>query len=152
MVFELQPILVGRIFYPGRSHGCCPVRATGGSPPCGRYLLAPLNGNKEGSKCLLVLRVKPTPTGFPTNSLYTPMDNTPLHSISTVCHPWGKKVLLHSRVIFSLASIINLYRLSPPLVTHHQEVVNLQLRGVNRKTLFGGSTDEQQRNWYELSN
>ncbi len=37
----------------------------------------------------MVLRVKPTPTWFPTNSLYTPMDNTPLHSISSVCHPWG---------------------------------------------------------------
>ncbi len=35
-----------------------------------------------------VLRVKPTPTRFPTNSLYTPMDNTPLHSISSMCHPW----------------------------------------------------------------
>ncbi len=49
----------------------------------------PLNGNEEGSKCLMVLRVKPTPTRFPTNSLYTPMDNTPLHTISNVCHPWG---------------------------------------------------------------
>ncbi len=28
----------------------------------------------------MVLRVKPTPTRFPTNSLYTPMVNTPLHS------------------------------------------------------------------------
>ncbi len=37
----------------------------------------------------MVLRVKPTPTRFPTNSLYTPMDSTPLHSISSVCHPWG---------------------------------------------------------------
>ncbi len=37
----------------------------------------------------MVLRVKPTPTRFPTNSLYTPMDNTPLHSIPSVCHPWG---------------------------------------------------------------
>ncbi len=36
----------------------------------------------------MVLRVKPTPTQFPTNSLYTPMDNTPLHSISSDCHPW----------------------------------------------------------------
>ncbi len=33
----------------------------------------------------MVLRVKPTPTRFPTNSLYTPIDNTPLHSISSVC-------------------------------------------------------------------
>ncbi len=36
----------------------------------------------------MVLHVKPTPTRFPTNSLYTPMDNTPLHSISSMCHPW----------------------------------------------------------------
>ncbi len=28
----------------------------------------------------MVLRVKFTPTRFPTNSLFTPMDNTPLHS------------------------------------------------------------------------
>ncbi len=57
----------------------------GGSLPCGRYLLAPLTGNTEGSKCLMVLRVRPTSTRFPTNSLYTPMGNTPLHSISSVC-------------------------------------------------------------------
>ncbi len=36
----------------------------------------------------MVLRVKPTPTRFPTNSLYTPMENTPLHSISSECRPW----------------------------------------------------------------
>ncbi len=65
-----------------------------GSLPCGRYLLAPLNGNKEGSKCLMVLRVKHTPTRLPTNSLYTPMNSTPLHSISSVCHPWGLLLLL----------------------------------------------------------
>ncbi len=33
----------------------------------------------------MVLRVKPTPTRLPTNSLYTPVDNTPLHFIH---HPW----------------------------------------------------------------
>ncbi len=59
-----------------------------GSLPCGRFLLAPLNGNKEGSKCLMVLRVKHTPARLPTNSLCTSMDNTPLHSISRVCHPY----------------------------------------------------------------
>ncbi len=71
-----------------------------GSLPYGRYLLAPLNGNKEGCKCLMVLRVKPTLIRFPTNSFHTPMDNTPLHSITNVCHSWvcsqrtegGKKV------------------------------------------------------------
>ncbi len=30
----------------------------------GHYLLAPLTGNKEGRKCIMVLRVKPTPTVF----------------------------------------------------------------------------------------
>ncbi len=59
-----------------------------GSLPCGRYLLAPLTGNKEGCKCLIELRVKPTPTRFPTNSLYVPMDYTPMPSISSGCHPW----------------------------------------------------------------
>ncbi len=42
----------------------------------------------------MVLRVKPTPTRFPTNSLYTPMDNTPLHSVSSVFHLWGLLLLL----------------------------------------------------------
>ncbi len=46
-------------------------------------------GIKNGSKGLMVLRVKPTPTRFPTNNLYSPTDNTPLYSISSVCHPWG---------------------------------------------------------------
>ncbi len=32
----------------------------------------------------------PTPTRFPTNRLYTPMGNTSLHSISSVCHPCGE--------------------------------------------------------------
>ncbi len=64
---------------------CCPLRATGSSQPCERYLFAPLTGNKERSNGLMVLRVKPTPTRFPTNSLYTPMENTPLHSILSVC-------------------------------------------------------------------
>ncbi len=57
--------------------------------PCARYLLAPLTWNKEGSKRLMVLRIKPTPARFPTKSFYTPMDNTPLHCISSVYHPWG---------------------------------------------------------------
>ncbi len=50
--------------------------------------------NKEESKGLKVLRVKPTPAQFPTNNLYTPMGNTPLHSISSVCHPWGDNVVV----------------------------------------------------------
>ncbi len=62
------------------SLGCCPIHATGGSLlPCGRYLLASLTGNREGSKGIRVLRVKPTPTWFPTNSPYTQMDSAPLH-------------------------------------------------------------------------
>ncbi len=61
---------------PGWSHGCCP---TGGSLPCGRYLLAPLNGNKEESKCLMAFRVKHTPTRLPTSTL--------LHSLSSMWCP-----------------------------------------------------------------
>ncbi len=33
-------------------------------------------GNKEGTRSLMVLRVKPTPTRIPTNRRSTPMDNT----------------------------------------------------------------------------
>ncbi len=51
---------------------------------CGRYLLAPL----IGSKGLMVLRLEPTPTRFLTNSLYTPMNNTPLNSTPSVCRSW----------------------------------------------------------------
>ncbi len=32
----------------------------------------------------MALRVKPTPTQFQPSSLYTPMDSTPLHSLSGV--------------------------------------------------------------------
>ncbi len=37
----------------------------------------------------MVLRVKPSPSRFPTNNFFTPVDNTPLHSIPSVCHPCG---------------------------------------------------------------
>ncbi len=37
----------------------------------------------------MVLRVKRTPTRFPTNSLYISMGSTLLHSMPNVCHPWG---------------------------------------------------------------
>ncbi len=36
----------------------------------------------------MAVRVKTTPTQFPTNSLYNPIDNTPLRSISSEGHPW----------------------------------------------------------------
>ncbi len=51
-VVEQWPILVSRIFHPGRSHGCSPDCATGGSLLCGRYLLAPLSGKKKGARAL----------------------------------------------------------------------------------------------------
>ncbi len=62
IVFEQEPILVSRIFHPGRSYECSPVHTTGGSLTCRRYLLALLTGNKEESKGFMVLRVKPTST------------------------------------------------------------------------------------------
>ncbi len=49
---ETAGSLVGRISHPRRSHGCCLARATGGSLPCGPYLLAPLTGDSDGSKGL----------------------------------------------------------------------------------------------------
>ncbi len=49
-------------------HGCCPVRATWGSLPRGRDLLVLLlTRNKEASKELMVLRVRPILILFPTN-------------------------------------------------------------------------------------
>ncbi len=108
LVFEQQPFLVGRILHPGRSHGCCLVRAAGGSLPCGRYLLAPVTENKEESKCLMVLRVKPIPTRFPTNSLYNPMDNTPLNSFPSVCHPWGEGSAFHCLTVVGTIFVSNL--------------------------------------------
>ncbi len=85
-MFEQQSFLVGRIFPPKTKPWVLPGPHHRGLTTM-RTLLAPLNGNKEGSKCLMVLRVKPKPTRSPTNSLYTPMDNTNLHSISSV--KWG---------------------------------------------------------------
>ncbi len=75
-----------------------PGRATGGSLPCGRYLLAPLNGNKEGSKCLVVLRVKPTPTRFSTNSLYTPLAFVRSSKYSNLPRQCVNGRCLHSRL------------------------------------------------------
>ncbi len=37
----------------------------------------------------MVLRISHTRTQFPTNSLFTPMDNTPLHSTYQVCATRG---------------------------------------------------------------
>ncbi len=52
----------------------------------------------------MVLRVKPTPTRFPTNGLNTPMDNTPLHSISSLCHPWDALLVFMWGAIDSIRS------------------------------------------------
>ncbi len=43
----------------------------GSSLTCGHFLLAPLSGNLQGSMAIIVLRVRPTPTRFPTSILYT---------------------------------------------------------------------------------
>ncbi len=56
----------------------------------GAHYHADVTGDKEGSKDLMVLRVRPTPTQFPTNNT---LDNTPLHSISRMCHQWDNKML-----------------------------------------------------------
>ncbi len=66
-VTELYSTRIGVINHSGRRHGYCLVRATGASLPCGRYLLAPLTGNKDGSKAVTAPRVRPTPNRFPIN-------------------------------------------------------------------------------------
>ncbi len=70
-------------------HRCCPVRATGGSLPCTGCLLAPLAGNKEGSKAAMVRRVRTTLYRFPANILLSSVDNTPLRSMPSGGCPLG---------------------------------------------------------------
>ncbi len=84
----------------------------------------------------MALQIKPTPTRFPTNSLYTPMDNTPLYSISSVCHPWGKLLLLLFRYSAkSLNAQEERLATSPQLVKRlhlpHAIVVRLHVRESN---------------------
>ncbi len=55
---------------PGQRH-------RGGTLSCGRYLLAPLTGNKEGSMVFMTLRVGHTSTRVPKSIPYTPVENTP---------------------------------------------------------------------------
>ncbi len=58
-----------------------------------RTLLAPLTGNKEGGNEFIVLRSRPSPTLFPINILYTPVDNILWLSKPSVCCPWGEGLL-----------------------------------------------------------
>ncbi len=60
----------------------------------------------------MVLPIKPTPTRFPTNSHYTPMDNTPLHSISSVCHSWGTLLLCKLKDRLPIGQSILYYKFS----------------------------------------
>ncbi len=48
------------------------------SLPCGRYLLALLTGNKEGSKELMVLRIRSKHTRFLINIVYIPIKKASL--------------------------------------------------------------------------
>ncbi len=75
-----------------------------GSVPCGRYPLVRLTGNKKGSRGLMVLRVKLTPIRFPTNSPYTLMDDTPLHSIPSVGRPWNYSIVGYDGSLLKTAS------------------------------------------------
>ncbi len=71
----------------GWSFGCCVVRATWGPPPCGRFQLASLTGNKWGSMGSMELRINPTPSRFLTNGIYSLLDTTSLHSIQSRYRP-----------------------------------------------------------------
>ncbi len=87
-----------------------------GSLPCGRHLRAPLTGNEEGSMGLMVLRVRPTPTRFPINIYYTPLDNTPMHSKPDVgwCYTFG--ITPRAQLLNSLLSIQLLHPSRPPVL------------------------------------
>ncbi len=50
-----------------------------------RYLPSSLTWNIDESTELMTYRDKPTLTRFQTNSLFTPMDSTQLHHLSSVC-------------------------------------------------------------------
>ncbi len=103
---------------------------------CGRYLLAPLTGNKEGSKSLMVLPVGPTPIRFPTSSLYTSMDSTPLHSISSVCHPWGKCCRVQ-KIAMKRCNVWHSFSISVPMRPRFPtSVVQLTLHRFNKHRLF----------------
>ncbi len=56
----------------------------------------------------MVLRVKPTPTRFLTNSLYTPVGNTPMHSIPSVT-PVRQPLLLLEQEFVTKASLLSSY-------------------------------------------
>ncbi len=61
------------------------------SLPCGRYLLASLTGNEKGARALWYSELSLHQLS---SRLYIPIDNTPLHSLSSVCHPWGTPVVV----------------------------------------------------------
>ncbi len=75
LVFEpFEPTICCRIFHTRMKPWMLPgPRHRGSLLPYGRYLLAPLTGNLEESILAMVLRVRPTPTRFPTNILFTPL-------------------------------------------------------------------------------
>ncbi len=54
----------------------------------------------------MALRVKPTPTRFPTNSVYTQVENTPL-TLYIKCVPLRKVHRTHLEMIF-LLKIVNI--------------------------------------------
>ncbi len=51
--------------------------------------LSPLTWNNEGNMGFILLRVKPARSRFPIHIFYTPLNNTPLHSIPSVCRLRG---------------------------------------------------------------
>ncbi len=69
------------------------VRATEGSLlPCGRYLLAPLTGNKEGSKGPMTHLVEPTPRNQgsnPSRGGQGPDDDASQVQTAAITNLWG---------------------------------------------------------------
>ncbi len=79
----------------------------------------------------MVLRVKPTPARFLTNSLYTPMDNTPLHSMSRMCHPWGSCSLSLLVGLSIQDEATDVFRSAPQGTHYHADAVVLKPETAN---------------------
>ncbi len=68
--------------FPGRSHGCCPVRVIGVNFHEGFIYLLPELRIKMG---LMVLLQRPTAIQFQSSIIYIPMDNIPLCPLPIAC-------------------------------------------------------------------
>ncbi len=107
-MFEQQPILAGRISIQDEAMDVARCAPQGAHCHADVIYLPLLTGIKEGSKCFMVLRVKPTLTRFPTNNLYSSKVNTLMHSVSSVSHPWGRSSSSSIKLTFLVDGVTHL--------------------------------------------